>query len=356
MKNLKGYIFSRPFLGERVPQHIQNIILREYCKKKNINFKLSATEYQIKNSTHILNELIENIKNYDGLVFYSFLQLPEAKNERLNIYKIFKKNKKELHFAVENLIIKTKQSFEDIENLFLLKQSTYKKDKLEELNFKHGQHKNYITKNHNKTKRNYLERMVNKKIYCMNVSKNYGKDYWDGDRKYGYGGYKYIKDYHKPLAQKLIKDYNLNNNSKILDLGCGKGFLLYEIKKILSGISILGLDISSYAKNNAKKEIKNNIVKKDLNYKLEYKDKEFDLVISINTLHNLKIQKIVQCLSEIQRVGISKFICVESYRNNREQFNLQCWALTAETLIDTSAWKWLMKISGYNGDYEFIYF
>lgn len=190
----------------------------------------------------------------------------------------------------------------------------------------------------------------------MNISKKYGKSYWDGDRKYGYGGYKYIKDYHKPLAQKLIKDYNLNNNSKILDLGCGKGFLLYEIKKILKGISISGLDISSYAKNHAKKEVKRNIIKKDLNNKLNFKDKEFDLVISINTLHNLKIQKIVQCISEIERVGISKFICVESYRNNREQFNLQCWALTAETIIDTSAWKWVMKISGYTGEYEFIYF
>ena len=90
--------------------------------------------------------------------------------------------------------------------------------------------KNYVTLNHKKTKRNYLHRMVNEKSFLYACFKKYGKDYWDGDRKFGYGGYRYIKNYHKPLAEKLIKDYKLTNNSKILDIGCGKGFLLYEIK------------------------------------------------------------------------------------------------------------------------------
>jgi hypothetical protein len=80
------------------------------------------------------------------------------------------------------------------------------------------------------------------------------------------------------------------------------------------------------------------------------------LVISINVLHNLKLQNLSQCIVEIERVGKSKFICVESYRNEAEQFNLQCWALTAETQIDTESWKWLFNESKYTGDYEFIYF
>ena len=213
-----------------------------------------------------------------------------------------------------------------------------------------------ITINHEKTKRDYLKRMIENKIHCMKVAKKYGKDYWDGNRMYGYGGYKYIEGYHTKLAKKLIKIYNLSNNSKILDLGCGKGYLLYEIKKQLTKINITGLDISRYAIKNSKKEIKKFISYGDLNKKLNFTDKSFDLVISINTLHNLKIQNLINCLSEIERVGLSKFVCVESYRNNKEQFNLQCWALTAETIICTKSWESLFNLSRFSGDYEFIYF
>lgn len=350
---LKGYIFSRPFLGERVPQHIQNIVIRDYCVKNNFTFLMSATEYAVKDSLYILSELIDNLKNYDGIVFYSLFQLPIKKKERHQVYNSIIKNKKQLHFVVENISAKNKDEFTKIEKIFLLKIQT-----LEMHNYPAtlGSLKNYITFNHKKTSRNYLERMNNDKIKCMIISKKYGFDYWDGDRKFGYGGYKYIKGYHSDLARKLVKDYSLNDQSKILDIGCGKGFLLYEIKKIIKNAQIYGLDISKYAKNNAKIEIKKNIKTWDINKKLNFNTKSFDLVISINTLHNLKLKNLNQCLQEIERIGKSKFICVESYRNEKEQFNLQCWALTAETLIDVDSWKWLFKNSRYTGDYEFIYF
>jgi hypothetical protein len=102
--------------------------------------------------------------------------------------------------------------------------------------------------------------------------------------------------------------------------------------------------------------VKKNIKIYDINNKLDYVNKFFDLVISINTLHNLKLKNLYQCLQEIERIGKSKFVCVESYKNEEEQFNLQCWALTAETLVDSESWKWIFNISGYTGDYEFIYF
>jgi sporadic carbohydrate cluster protein (TIGR04323 family) len=350
---LKGYIFSRPFLGERVPQHIQNIILRDYCKKKNIDFLLSATEYVADKSAYILFELLKNYKDYNGIIFYSLLQLPSQKNLRHLLFKQTIKKKKELHFACENFAAKTKFDFEEIEKIFLIKQLSMHHNNEDS---KIGKSKNFVTSKHLKTKRNYLQRMNNNKIECMKISKKYDYDYWDGDRKYGYGGYQYIEGYHSALAKKLIKDYSLSNNSKVLDLGCGKGFLLYEIKKILTNIEIIGIDVSKYAKSKAKKEISECIIIGDIKKKLNYKNNYFDLVISINTLHNLKLKYLIKCLKEIERIGRKKFICVESYRNEKEQFNLQCWALTAETIVDIDSWKWLFKRAGYSGDYEFIYF
>ena len=104
-----------------------------------------------------------------------------------------------------------------------------------------------VTYLHKKTKRNYVRRMLNDKIICMKEAKKYSKNYWDGDRKYGYGGYKYIPGRWEAVAKKIIKKYNLKNTSRILDIGCGKGFLLYEIKKILPGINLYGIDVSKYA-------------------------------------------------------------------------------------------------------------
>ncbi len=263
------------------------------------------------------------------------------------------KKKKELHFALENFSIKNKKNLSELEKIFLIKSLEFKKKK----NYKRKiQLKNFVSPNHKKIKRNYIERMVNQKVKCMKISKKYGYDYWDGDRKYGYGGFKYIPGYNSLIAKKIIKTYNLSDKSRLLDIGCGKGFLIYEIKKILKNIKIIGIDISKYAKNKTIKGIKQNIIIKDARKKLGFKDNFFDLVISINTLHNFKINEITSCLSEIERIGKSKFICVESYRNEFEQFNLQCWALTAETIIDVKAWKWIFKNSGYSGDYEFIYF
>ena len=113
-----------------------------------------------------------------------------------------------------------------------------------------------ITPLHKSTKRNYLERMNNQKIKCMKIAKKYEYDYWDGKRKYGYGGYKYIPNRWTSVAKKIIKRYKLSNKSKILDIGCGKAFLLYEIKKILPKIKMVGIDRSKHALRNAPNKIK----------------------------------------------------------------------------------------------------
>jgi ubiquinone/menaquinone biosynthesis C-methylase UbiE len=219
-----------------------------------------------------------------------------------------------------------------------------------------GTIQNFVTPLHKKTKRNYLERMKNEKVHCSKVAKKYSKEYWDGNRKFGYGGYKYIPGRWKPVAEKLIKKYKLNSKSKILDVGCGKGFLLNEIKLLEPGLEIHGFDFSDYAIKNSHKNIKSNIFLHDIRNKFPYKNKEFDLVISLGTIHNLKIFEIKNAMEEIERVGKSSYVMVESYRNLQELFNLQCWALTCESFLSTEEWLWIYKRFNYNGDYEFIFF
>ena len=219
-----------------------------------------------------------------------------------------------------------------------------------------GDLKNFVTPLHTSTTRDYLTRMIDEKVHCMKISKQYDEDYWDGDRRYGYGGYKYIPGRWKPVAEQLIKAYSLTSNSKVLDMGCGKGYLIHEIKLLIPDIDIIGIDSSSYALVHAKDEIKPFLFKHKVEEKLVYKDNEFDLVISLGTFHNLRLPDLRAALIEMERVGECKYLMLESYRNENELFNLQCWALTAESFFDKEEWIFLYNLFGYNGDYEFIYF
>ncbi len=214
---------------------------------------------------------------------------------------------------------------------------------------------NIITPLHRRTKRNYLERMQNEKVHCSEVAREYGKDFWDGDRKYGYGGYKYDGRW-EPVAQTLIDHYHLAETAKILDVGCGKGFMLYEFKKKLPKCTVAGFDISRYAVENAREEVRKLVFEHKAQERFPFKDKEFDLVISTGTLHNCIIGDLKNALQEIERVGKNKYILVEAYRTVEELFNLQCWALTCESFFRPEEWVWLFNEFGFTGDYEFIYF
>ena len=215
---------------------------------------------------------------------------------------------------------------------------------------------NFVTPLHKATQRSYIERMMDEKVKCMKKAKEYESDYWDGDRRYGYGGYKYIPGRWKPVAEELIKNYKLDNNSSILDIGCGKGHLLYEIKLFLPKISIKGMDISIHGIKNSKPEIKDSIINHKAQENYPFRDKEFDLAISLGCFHNLRIFELKTALKEMQRVANNGYLMLESYRNEDELFNLQCWALTCESFFDTEEWVWIYKNFGYFGDYEFIFF
>ena len=213
---------------------------------------------------------------------------------------------------------------------------------------------NVVTPLHRKTKRDYIARMVDDKVHCMLKAKEYESDYWDGDRRYGYGGYKYDGRW-KVVAEGLINTYKLPPNAKILDVGCGKAHLLFEFSKLLPDAEITGFDISKHGLADAPESVRDRL----FNYRAQdaypFGDKYFDLVVSLGCFHNLRVFELQTALAEVERVGKNKYIMMESYRNEQELFNLECWALTCESFFDTAEWIWLFNHFGYTGDSEFIY-
>jgi SAM-dependent methyltransferase len=218
-----------------------------------------------------------------------------------------------------------------------------------------GQLLDIVTPLHKRTKRDYLARMIDDKVHCMVKAKEYEFDYWDGDRRYGYGGYKYDGRW-KVAAERLIDQYKLGPTARILDVGCGKAHLLHELKLLLPQSEVSGFDISQHGLADAPEAIKPFLFRYRAQDKYPFGDKQFDLVISLGCLHNLRVFELQTAVSEIERVGKQKYIMLESYRSELELFNLECWALTCESFFDTAEWIWLYRHFGYTGDYEFIYF
>lgn len=211
---------------------------------------------------------------------------------------------------------------------------------------------------HNATKRDYLARVNDPeypKAKAANLAKKWGYDYWDGDRRINYGGYKYIPGRWNPVAELIVKHYGLKSGDKVLDVGCGKGFQILELSKACPGLIVRGLDISDYALEQAHPKIRSFL---DLGSasKLPYEDKEFDLVLSINTLHNLHNRELELALRELTRVSKYQYLCVESYRNEIEKANLIYWQVTCEQFNSPADWEWWFKTCSYTGDYSFIYF
>lgn len=215
---------------------------------------------------------------------------------------------------------------------------------------------NFIQPLHRATKRNYDDRFAGaNKAECAAVAKRFGEEYFDGERKFGYGGYRYDGRW-LAVAEAMIKHYDLQPGARILDVGCAKGFLVHDFMKVLPRADALGCDVSEYAIKNAMPEVKDR-VRIGGAASLPYEDNSFDLVVSINTLHNLQLPELETALREIERVGKKhKYVVMDSYRNEREKVNLLSWQLTCECFFTPQEWEWVFSKCGYSGDYEYVFF
>jgi len=208
-----------------------------------------------------------------------------------------------------------------------------------------------LLKNYPKTKRDLKQRADSKTEADRTIARQFGKEFFDGDRKHGYGGFNYMSRFWQPVIPTFIKHFNLNENSKVLDVGCAKGFMLFDMKEAIPNITIEGIDISSYAIENAKEEIKQ-FLRVGNAKELPYEDNSFDVVISINTIHNLEKKECAKALQEIQRVSREKsFITVDAYRNEEEKEAMYAWNLTAKTIMSVDEWIAFFEEVGYTGDY-----
>jgi ubiquinone/menaquinone biosynthesis C-methylase UbiE len=216
--------------------------------------------------------------------------------------------------------------------------------------------KSLISSNHTSTTRDYLAR-VNEvdKATASELACRWEVDYWDGDRSTGYGGYYYDGRWRK-VARKIIAEYSLKPGMSVLDIGCGKGFLLKDLQLECPGLKVKGIDVSNYALEHAEPEVKDQCVTGNAT-SLPFEDNCFDLVISVNTLHNLLNFELDAALLEIKRVKKEhSFICVEAYRNEKEKVNLLYWQLTCRAFLSPAEWLYLFNRIELKTDYEFIYF
>jgi SAM-dependent methyltransferase len=186
-----------------------------------------------------------------------------------------------------------------------------------------------------------------------NISQLFGREYFDGDRNHGYGGFRYDPKYWTATVSNFALHYALRPDVRILDVGCAKGFMLKDFKKLLPSSDIVGLDISEYAIENADLEVREFLVTGNA-MNLPFEDNSFDLVISINTVHNLERNDCIKALSEIERVSTgNSFVMVDGWRTDIEKKALESWVLTARTVLSADEWIELFQEAGYLGDYAF---
>lgn len=205
--------------------------------------------------------------------------------------------------------------------------------------------------NYPRTKRDVKERGATKTEEDRAIARKFDKEFFDGDRKTGYGGFNYNPRFWQPTVPTFRDHFKLDSRSSVLDVGCAKGFMMHDFAQLIPGITVKGIDVSKYAIENAVPEMKPHVQVANA-VQLPFADKSFDVVISINTIHNLEIRECAKSLQEIQRVAKrGAFITVDAYRDEEEKERMYAWNLTAKTIMSVDEWIRFFDEVGYTGDY-----
>lgn len=201
-----------------------------------------------------------------------------------------------------------------------------------------------------RTRRDIAARAAAKSPEAIALAKQYGRNYFDGTRDTGYGGYSYDGRW-VPVAEDIASHFHLRGGDRVLDIGCAKGFLLKDLLTVVPGLRVAGLDISSYALAHAEPDVAGKLARGS-GRDLPFDTACFDVVLSINTLHNLARDDLVCALREIERVGTGRaYVQVDAYRCESERAAFVDWVLTAETYHEPQGWRALFAEAGYRGDY-----
>jgi ubiquinone/menaquinone biosynthesis C-methylase UbiE len=217
-------------------------------------------------------------------------------------------------------------------------------------------YRDFVSLIHKSTPRDYVARVTQRdKAEVADLALKWDYDYWDGSRETGYGGYKYDGRWRK-VADAMVETYGIKPGMRVLDVGSGKGFLLHDFTQACPGVEVAGIDVSKYGVEHTMESVRPFCQVANAT-KLPFPDNHFDLVVSINTLHNLYNYELQDALKEMQRVGRGgKYLCVEGYRNEREKVNLMYWQMTCRAFHTPAEWDFVFKQAGYTGDHEFIFF
>ena len=211
-----------------------------------------------------------------------------------------------------------------------------------------------LMKNYPRTKRDPKARAAEKTDADRQIAQQFGREFFDGDRKTGYGGFSYQSRFWQPVIPDFATHFGLNSQSSVLDVGCAKGFMLYDFQQLIPGIQVAGIDISRYAIENSIEAVRPFLQVADAR-KLPFPDRSFDVVISITTVHNFDCAELITALKEIERVQRrGSFITVDAYTNDDEKEMMEAWNLTAKTILHVDEWKKLFKEAGYTGDYHWF--
>ena len=205
--------------------------------------------------------------------------------------------------------------------------------------------------NYPRTKRNVEERGLSKTEADRALAREFGEAFFDGDRSHGYGGFSYNPRFWTPVIPTFREYFDLKAGDRVLDVGCAKGFMMHDMAALIPGLEVKGIDVSEYAIANVMDDMRGHVQVANA-MSLPFADKSFDVVISINTIHNLAEADCATALKEIERVARrGAFITVDAYFDDEQRLRMEAWNLTARTIMHGRAWEAFFDQVGYTGNY-----